>query len=205
MPPTSGSGRTNLQIYRDTLRLIKHIAGARSAKATALKALAAKQFRENASLRDPDAIAEARNRAEVMLSNYVLYEQSRKDSRFAAATQTGIQMPEIVEEEDGMAYEVRPEMAVTRAGSAGSDDDALESGSETEYTEVEVTDSEAEAWSTEDDSDWFTGSESESESEGASSGSSGQRRVVDLSPSKVTTVGSGAEEADEDEAGSGRA
>lgn len=33
-----------------------------------------------------------------MLSNYVLYEQSRKDSRFAAATQTGIQMPEIVGE-----------------------------------------------------------------------------------------------------------
>lgn len=51
-----GSMRTSLQLYRDCLRLIKHMAGSSSPKAVHLRSILSSQFREHKHEMDPARI-----------------------------------------------------------------------------------------------------------------------------------------------------
>ena len=51
-----GSMRTSLELYRDCLRLIKHMAGSSSPKAVHLRSILSSQFREHKHEMDPARI-----------------------------------------------------------------------------------------------------------------------------------------------------
>lgn len=55
-----------------------------SPKAFAMRDLARQQFRAGSAEQEPEKIKELMGRAEMTLSNYLLYETAAKDSRFQA-------------------------------------------------------------------------------------------------------------------------
>ena len=68
-----------LQLFRDCLRLVRHLAPGHSPKATALRQTVRSQFQANQRLQDPVQIENAKANAIRALSNYMLYQSAQKD------------------------------------------------------------------------------------------------------------------------------
>lgn len=73
--------RSTRDLYRDCLKLVKHIAG-NSRKADQIKIILRKEFMRNADIKDEDQISSLKANAVRGLSNYLMIEASRKDKRF---------------------------------------------------------------------------------------------------------------------------
>lgn len=80
-----GIPKNSRQLYRDCLRLIKHMAGTTSPKAVQLRAIVAARFRANAHVTDAAALHALRSSAERGLSNYLLFERAKQDPKIAAS------------------------------------------------------------------------------------------------------------------------
>jgi Complex 1 protein (LYR family) len=87
----SGSGpvieRTARQLYRDCLRLIRHVAPGMSAKNTALTATVRGEFRKNRALVDQGDIDQCKSHAIRALSNYLLATSAQNDPKVNDAMQ----------------------------------------------------------------------------------------------------------------------
>ena len=83
----SGVSRTSLQLYRDCLRLVKHMAG-NSAKGNHLRAVVRGEFKRNKDEEDPDKVAQLKTDAIRGLTNYLVYQASEKDDRLKANIDT---------------------------------------------------------------------------------------------------------------------
>ena len=77
--------KTSAQLYRDCLRLVRHIAGSSSPKAAQLTRIVGAQFRANAGVNEPTAIHSLKQQAERSLSSYLLYQRAKLDPKIAAA------------------------------------------------------------------------------------------------------------------------
>jgi Complex 1 protein (LYR family) len=83
---TAAIQRTTIQLYRDCLRLVRHIApGETSPKGIVLRTTVKKEFRKNQHLTNPDEIDNAKASAVRALSNYMLTNSARKDPKVASA------------------------------------------------------------------------------------------------------------------------
>jgi len=71
--------RTSLELYRDCLRLVRHIAPGESSKALALRVTVRQQFKLNAQEKNPTKLEELKSNAIRALSNYMLYQSAQKD------------------------------------------------------------------------------------------------------------------------------
>ena len=76
-PPVSSS----IKLFRDCLRLVKHIAPGSSPKNVALKAMIRTQFHSNKNLEDETAVENAKGAAIRGLANYMVLAASLKDER----------------------------------------------------------------------------------------------------------------------------
>ena len=81
----TGSGlkalvRSSPQLYRDCLRLIKHIAG-KSKKGISLQRIVRSEFVKNSGVEDPAKIEQLKSNAVRGLANYLMIESTAKDSR----------------------------------------------------------------------------------------------------------------------------
>ena len=74
-------------LYRDCLRLVKHIAG-KSKKADTIKFILSKEFRKHAQIVDEDVIATLKANAVRGLANYLMIEASSKDKRLKDLSKT---------------------------------------------------------------------------------------------------------------------
>lgn len=85
-PAMSGPARTSIELYRDLLRLISHIAPGTSPKSIALRTMIRSEFNKSRLL-SPDSPADAvkiealKANAVRALSNYMLYEGGIQDKR----------------------------------------------------------------------------------------------------------------------------
>ena len=77
--------KTSAQLYRDCLRLVRHMAGASSPKAAHLTRIVGAQFRANAGVHDPAAVHAFKQAAERSLSSYLLFQRAKLDPKIAAA------------------------------------------------------------------------------------------------------------------------
>jgi hypothetical protein len=77
--------RTSVQLYRDCLRLVRHVAPGFSAKAVALRNTVRNEFRKKKDITDPIAIENAKADAVRALSNYLLATSARKDPKITQA------------------------------------------------------------------------------------------------------------------------
>ena len=76
----SGLSRTSLQLYRDCLRLIGHIApGTSSLKSQSLRRTVRTSFEKNRGLSDPSQIEGAKAGAVRGLANYMMFEAASKE------------------------------------------------------------------------------------------------------------------------------
>ena len=73
--------RSTRDLYRDCLKLVKHIAG-NSRKADQIRIILKKEFMKNANVKDEDQISSLKANAVRGLSNYLMIEASSKDKRF---------------------------------------------------------------------------------------------------------------------------
>lgn len=81
MATTSSTAlKTSLQIYRDCLRLVKHIAG-NSPKAKKVTLIVKNEFRKHSTVTDAEQVHQLKFNAVRALSNYLLYEASLKEER----------------------------------------------------------------------------------------------------------------------------
>lgn len=76
--------KTTLQIYRDCMRLIKHVAG-NSSKATMVRGLVRREFAKNRGETDEQRIAQLKANAVRGLANYFMMESASRDARFQAS------------------------------------------------------------------------------------------------------------------------
>mmetsp|Transcript_8860 Transcript_8860/g.15607 ORF Transcript_8860/g.15607 Transcript_8860/m.15607 type:complete len:94 (+) Transcript_8860:201-482(+) len=76
----SASSKSVPQLYRDSLRLIRHIAG-NSPKAQNLRQVVGQEFRRSADETDENKIEALKYNAVRALSNYLLYEAAAKDEQ----------------------------------------------------------------------------------------------------------------------------
>lgn len=76
-----GFSKTTPQIYRDCLRLVKHISG-KSKKSVAITRIVRNEFKRNSNLKDEEMIEKLKSNAIRGLSNYLMMESSAKDARF---------------------------------------------------------------------------------------------------------------------------
>jgi hypothetical protein len=81
-----GFTKTTPQIYRDCLRLVKHIAG-KSKKSEAVTKIVRNEFKKNAAVKDEVVIEKLKSNAIRGLSNYLMMESSAKDERFQKQSQ----------------------------------------------------------------------------------------------------------------------
>lgn len=72
--------RSASQLYRDCLRLVRHIAGA-SAKGQNIRKVLGAEFRKNAHVTDPAKVESLKSNAVRGLANYLMIESSSKDPR----------------------------------------------------------------------------------------------------------------------------
>ncbi len=72
---------SSVKLYRDCLRLVKHIAGD-SKKGVKLRAIVRGEFKKNAAIEDPAKIEGLKSNAIKALANYLMFESSQKDARF---------------------------------------------------------------------------------------------------------------------------
>ncbi|KAI2494373.1 Protein of unknown function (DUF410) [Fragilaria crotonensis] len=85
MSVPSGVQRTSLQLFRDCLRLVRHVAPGRSAKSLALRTTVRTQFELGRRETDPHAIEVLKANAIRALSNYMLYESGSRDATMKKA------------------------------------------------------------------------------------------------------------------------
>ena len=76
-----GFTKSTPQIFRDCLRLIKHISG-KSKKSEAITRIVRNEFRKNAKVEDEQVVEKLKSNAIRGLSNYLMMESSAKDERF---------------------------------------------------------------------------------------------------------------------------
>lgn len=76
-----GFTKSTPQIFRDCLRLIKHISG-KSKKSEAITRIVRSEFRKNAKIEDEQMVEKLKSNAIRGLSNYLMMESSAKDERF---------------------------------------------------------------------------------------------------------------------------
>ena len=74
-----------MQLYRDCLRLVKHVAPGQSAKSLALRQTVRTEFAKNRLETDPARIEGLKANAVRALSNYMLAMNAAKDPKVAAA------------------------------------------------------------------------------------------------------------------------
>mmetsp|Transcript_204 Transcript_204/g.252 ORF Transcript_204/g.252 Transcript_204/m.252 type:complete len:100 (-) Transcript_204:307-606(-) len=77
--------RTSLQLYRDCMRLVRHIAPGHTGKSMALRTMVRSQFEKSRNEKDPAAIENLKANAVRGLSNYMLYESGAKDEKLSKA------------------------------------------------------------------------------------------------------------------------
>eukprot|EP00934_Nitzschia_sp_Nitz4_P006745 Nitzschia sp. Nitz4//scaffold5_size260463//231421//231858//NITZ4_001024-RA/size260463-augustus-gene-0.42-mRNA-1//-1//CDS//3329555466//6735//frame0 len=77
--------RTALELYRDCLRLVKHVAPGYSPKARALRQTVRSQFEANRGETDAGKIQAYKANAVRALSNYMLYQSAQKDTQLQHA------------------------------------------------------------------------------------------------------------------------
>lgn len=77
--------RTSIQLYRDCIRLIRHIAPGNSPKGATLKAMVRTEFNKSAGVTDEAKIEVLKAGAIRALSNYMLYESGAKDEKLRGA------------------------------------------------------------------------------------------------------------------------
>lgn len=77
--------RTALQLYRDCIRLVNHIAPGSSPKGLALRSVVKLEFSKNKNEKDEDKIESLKAGAIRALSNYMLYESGGKDEKLGKA------------------------------------------------------------------------------------------------------------------------
>ena len=77
--------KTNTQLYRDCLRLVRHVAPGDSPKSMALRATVRAQFAQNRHEDDPHRIETQKASAVRALANYMLYESGAKDKHISQA------------------------------------------------------------------------------------------------------------------------
>ncbi len=73
------------QLYRDCLRLVRHIAPGESPKAMALRQTVRMQFKAHAKETDPTKIEAYKSDAVRALSNYMVYQSAQKDTHLQKA------------------------------------------------------------------------------------------------------------------------
>ena len=76
--------KTTLHLYRDCLRLVKHIAGT-GPKSNTIKITIRKEFENHRHVTDPIKIEELKSGAIRGLSNYLVYSSAAKDKRIKKA------------------------------------------------------------------------------------------------------------------------
>ena len=79
-----GGGKPSIALFRDCMRLIKHVAGTTSPKAISLRQIVAQQFRANKHVSDPALLHSLKSSAERGLSNYLIFTNARTDPKVAA-------------------------------------------------------------------------------------------------------------------------
>lgn len=79
------SNRTVLELYRDCLRLVRHIAPGESPKAIKLRQTVRMQFKACAQEKDPTKIEAFKSDAVRALSNYMVYQSAQKDTHLQKA------------------------------------------------------------------------------------------------------------------------
>lgn len=85
---SSATGRSVIQLYRDCLRLVRHIApGEQSPKAIALRTMVQKEFKQHKHETNPEQIETYKANAVRALSNYVLTQSAPKDPKVKSAMQ----------------------------------------------------------------------------------------------------------------------
>lgn len=77
--------RTSLQLYRDCLRLVKHIAPGSSPKGVALRNTVRSEFWKNKDVQNEAQIETLKAGAIRALSNYMLFESGAKDKKLGSA------------------------------------------------------------------------------------------------------------------------
>eukprot|EP00560_Eucampia_antarctica_P003794 CAMPEP_0197835630 /NCGR_PEP_ID=MMETSP1437-20131217/26432_1 /TAXON_ID=49252 ORGANISM="Eucampia antarctica, Strain CCMP1452" /NCGR_SAMPLE_ID=MMETSP1437 /ASSEMBLY_ACC=CAM_ASM_001096 /LENGTH=101 /DNA_ID=CAMNT_0043441217 /DNA_START=24 /DNA_END=332 /DNA_ORIENTATION=+ len=77
--------RTSLQLYRDCLRLVRHIAPGNSPKGFALRSMVQTEFGKNRDEKDEAKLEFMKTAAIRGLSNYMLYESGTKDKKLGKA------------------------------------------------------------------------------------------------------------------------
>ena len=77
--------RTSLQLYRDCLRLIRHVAPPGSTKNAAVKKVVKAEFSRHLDETNPDRLEALKANAIRALSNYMLATQAPNDPKVAAA------------------------------------------------------------------------------------------------------------------------
>ena len=73
--------RTSIQLYRDLLRLLAHIAPGSSPKSTALRTSVRVEFEKSREEKDPVKIEALKANAVRALSNYMLYQGGVQDKK----------------------------------------------------------------------------------------------------------------------------
>jgi len=110
MAAAGGSPKSSLALFRDCLRLVKHVAGTTSPKAASLRRIVAAQFREHAREADPARLHALKSSAERGLSNYLIFTNARTDPKVAAhAAEVGV----YEDDEHGNLVRVREASAAT--------------------------------------------------------------------------------------------
>lgn len=79
--PGGGNIKSSLHLFRDCLRLVKHIAG-NSTKATNIKRIVKGEFKKNEGAKDEAHVAALKSYAIRGLANYLMMESTAKDDRF---------------------------------------------------------------------------------------------------------------------------
>jgi Complex 1 protein (LYR family) len=77
--------RTSLELYRDCLRLVHHIAPGRSPKAMVLRQTVRRQFKQHMGETNDGQIESLKANAIRALSNYMLYQSAQKDDNLQKA------------------------------------------------------------------------------------------------------------------------
>ncbi len=77
--------KTTLEIYRDCLRLVRHVAPGQSPKGMALRHTVRQQFKQYKDETNPAQIEMLRANAVRGLSNYMLFQSAQSDDRLKKA------------------------------------------------------------------------------------------------------------------------
>lgn len=77
-----------LQLYRDCLRLVNHIAPGNSGKSTALRNIVKQEFSKNRHVQEEQQIQALQSHAVRALSNYLLFQNAGSDPKVKQAFKT---------------------------------------------------------------------------------------------------------------------